>query len=52
MTKGMPEVKLCLNEAEMLQIFLGLIDDADILSGWNPKVMIFLYSKQDYKSIR
>jgi len=35
MTKNMPEVKLCRTEAEMLQLFLGLIDDADILSGWN-----------------
>ena len=35
MTKHMPEVKLCRTEAEMLELFLGLIDDADILSGWN-----------------
>ena len=35
MTKNMPEVKLCRNEQEMLELFLGLIDDADILSGWN-----------------
>jgi DNA polymerase elongation subunit (family B) len=33
--KDMPEVILCRNEAEMLQQFLTLIDDADILSGWN-----------------
>ena len=43
MTKNMPEVKLCRTEAEMLQLFLGLIDDADILSGWNSqRDMIFL----------
>ena len=35
MTKNMPEVKLCRTEGEMLELFLGLIDDADILSGWN-----------------
>jgi DNA polymerase elongation subunit (family B) len=26
---------LCATEKELLEIFLGLIDDADILSGWN-----------------
>ena len=26
---------LCENEKELLEIFLGLIDDVDILSGWN-----------------
>jgi DNA polymerase elongation subunit (family B) len=26
---------LCDNEKDLLEIFLGLIDDADILSGWN-----------------
>lgn len=26
---------LCSSEKELLEIFLGLIDDADILSGWN-----------------
>ena len=31
----MPEVVLCKTEKEMLQTFLELIDDADILSGWN-----------------
>lgn len=30
-----PEVKLCRNEAQMLNLFLDLIDDADIISGWN-----------------
>ena len=32
---GMPEVMLFKDEAEMLNTFLTLIDDADILSGWN-----------------
>ena len=31
----MPEVMLFKDEAEMLNTFLTLIDDADILSGWN-----------------
>ena len=31
----MPEVILCRTEAEMLKIFLEVIADADILSGWN-----------------
>ena len=31
----MPEVVLCKTEKEMLQTFLELIGDADILSGWN-----------------
>ena len=34
-SKDMPEVILCRNEAELLQQFLTLIDDVDILSGWN-----------------
>ena len=33
--KTMPEVILFKDEAEMLKVFLQLIDDADILSGWN-----------------
>ena len=33
--KDMPEVILCRTEAEMLQHFLAVIEDADILSGWN-----------------
>ena len=33
--KGMPEVILCRTEKELLQNFLQIIDDADILSGWN-----------------
>ena len=32
---GMPEVMLFRTEKEMLQTFLQVIDDADILSGWN-----------------
>ncbi len=32
---AMPEVILFKDEAEMLKVFLQLIDDADILSGWN-----------------
>ena len=31
----MPDVVLCETEKEMLQKFLLIIDDADILSGWN-----------------
>ena len=31
----MPEVVLFRTEKEMLQVFLQVIDDADILSGWN-----------------
>jgi len=31
----LPEVILCRTEAEMLKHFLALIEDADILSGWN-----------------
>ena len=33
--KDMPEVILCRTEAEMLEHFLAVIEDADILSGWN-----------------
>ena len=33
--EGMPEVVLFKTEKEMLQAFLQVIDDADILSGWN-----------------
>ena len=33
--QGMPEVVLFKTEKEMLQAFLQVIDDADILSGWN-----------------
>ena len=32
---NIPEVMLFKDEAEMLKVFLQLIDDADILSGWN-----------------
>jgi DNA polymerase elongation subunit (family B) len=32
---GMPEVLLFKTEKEMLEVFLTLIDDADIVSGWN-----------------
>ena len=35
MTKDMPEVILYKTEKEMLDAFLTLIDDADIISGWN-----------------
>ena len=35
MAKHMPEVILFKDEAEMLKVFLQLIDDADIISGWN-----------------
>ena len=31
----MPEVILCRTESDMLHHFLALIDDADILTGWN-----------------
>ena len=34
-SKNMPEVVLCRTESEMLHTFLDLIQDADILSGWN-----------------
>jgi DNA polymerase elongation subunit (family B) len=30
-----PEVVLCKTEADMLDMFLQIIDDADVLSGWN-----------------
>lgn len=30
-----PEVKLCRDEKEMINLFLDIIDDADVLSGWN-----------------
>ena len=33
--KELPEVKLFRTEKEMLETFLDVIDDADILSGWN-----------------
>ena len=33
--QDMPEVILCRTESEMLEHFLAVIDDADILSGWN-----------------
>ena len=33
--KELPEVKLFRTEKEMLDVFLDVIDDADILSGWN-----------------
>ena len=33
--KNYPEVKLCHDEAEMIDLFLNFIDDADVLSGWN-----------------
>jgi len=33
--KNLPEVILCRNEADMLNAFLDIIEDADILSGWN-----------------
>ena len=32
---------LCETEAQLLNTFLHLIEDADILSGWNLKVLIF-----------
>ena len=35
MTKHMPEVILYKTEKEMLDAFLTVIDDADIISGWN-----------------
>jgi DNA polymerase elongation subunit (family B) len=34
-SSGLPEVLLFRTEKEMLETFLTLIDDADILSGWN-----------------
>jgi len=34
-TKNMPEVVLFKTESEMLEMFIQLIEDADILSGWN-----------------
>lgn len=34
-SKDLPEVILCRSEAEMIDTFLTLIEDADILSGWN-----------------
>jgi DNA polymerase elongation subunit (family B) len=33
--KDIPEVMLFQTEKEMLEVFLSLIEDADILSGWN-----------------
>ena len=33
--KDVPEVMLFQTEKEMLEVFLSLIEDADILSGWN-----------------
>ena len=33
--KDLPEVILCKNEKQLLDMFLEVIDDADILSGWN-----------------
>jgi DNA polymerase elongation subunit (family B) len=33
--KDLPEVILCRTETEMLEHFLAVIEDADILSGWN-----------------
>ncbi len=33
--KELPEVKLFRTEKEMLDVFLDVIEDADILSGWN-----------------
>jgi len=33
--EGIPNVLLFKNDAEMLNMFLDLIEDADILSGWN-----------------
>lgn len=33
--EGIPEVILCRTEKELLENFLAIIDDADILSGWN-----------------
>ena len=32
------------DEAEMLKVFLQLIDDADILSGWNSEGYDILYT--------
>ena len=40
----MPEVILFKDEAEMLKVFLQLIDDADILSGWNSEGYDILYT--------
>ena len=34
-SKVLPEVILCRTEAEMLENFLNIIEDADIMSGWN-----------------
>ena len=33
--KEVPDVILCKTESEMLQMFLTIIEDADVLSGWN-----------------
>ena len=35
LAKSMPEVILFRDEAQMLKTFLDLIDDCDVLSGWN-----------------
>ena len=35
LVKDIPNVHIYENEADMLSTFLGLLDDADILSGWN-----------------
>ena len=50
--KTMPEVILFKDEAEMLKVFLQLIDDADILSGWNSEGYDIPTQSTYYKSIR
>ena len=35
--RSLPNTILCNDEAELLQMFLDLIEDCDVLSGWNSK---------------
>lgn len=35
--RSIPNTVLCNDEAELLQMFLDLIEDCDVLSGWNSK---------------
>lgn len=42
--KQVPDVILCKTEKEMLAMFLSLIEDADILSGWNSEFFDIPYT--------
>lgn len=49
--KELPEVILCRTEKELLQNFLAIIDDADILSGWNSEGYDIPYTVNRIKKV-